>query len=380
MANCSISIRDYFPFVPNKLPPEIEYDADLVSLLSTADLNLSRLVGLGISLPNPYILMLPYIKREAVLSSKIEGTQASLSDLFLYELEQKKPKDDRLGLKEISNYVVAAELTLKEVKEMNWSKNKVDLNLIIYTHKLLMRGVRGGEKSPGSFRVTQNAIVPYPNCPPKDILFTPPPPENVEELLKDLELFMLDNSLKIPLLLRTAMIHYQFETIHPFNDGNGRIGRLLITLYLCQELKIPHPLIYVSAFIERSKDEYYKRLRRVSQMSEWRNWFEYFLTATNHESEVAIKNVERLITLQGVYSDKVRKVKANKHVKTLAESLFKNPFTTAKNASGFLRVSHQTASKTIKTLEGLRILEKYGSAKRNRVYKAVEILEILESV
>lgn len=366
-----------YPFIPNKLPPDILYDAELVSLLSEADLKFSRLNGAGLNLPNPYILMLPYIKKEAVVSSKIEGTQASLTDLFLYELTEKAPKDERLGLREVSNYVITMEQCLAKIKKRNWHKYPVNLELIKTAHKTLMQDVRGQEESPGIFRDSQNAIVPYKNCPPEEVLFFPPPPESIGELLNDLETFILNPPTTIPLLIQAALIHYQFESIHPFGDGNGRIGRLLLILYLSKKARIAHPLLYLSAYFESHKDEYGLRLRAVSEKSEWREWIMYFLKAVIKQSDEALNSVERLLKLRDTYSKLLRNRKATKNMIRLIDLLFMNPYIDAKTAIGYLKVSHQTAISCIRKLEELGIVREYGEKKRNIIYNAVGILHIL---
>lgn len=370
-------VGKFYPFIPNSLPPTIDYDDELVMALSEADTKFNKLNGAGLNLPNPYILMLPHIKKEAVAGSKIEGTQASLTDLFLYELTEKAPKDERLGLKEVSNYVATIENCLALIKKKNWRQQPIDLNLLKLAHKELLTGVRGQKENPGVFRNTQNAIVPYKNCPLEEVLFFPPPPQELDSLLKDLETFILNSPTNTPLLIQAALIHYQFECIHPFEDGNGRIGRLLIMLYLCKQAKIYHPLLYLSAYFEHDEIEYKLRLRAVSQKSEWKEWIKYFLKAISIQSDDALKSVEKILRLRSHYNTLLRTQKTNKNVRQLVEILFKNPYIDANTASGYLKVSHPTGVSCIKKLEELGILQKYIERKRNIVYKAGGILEIL---
>jgi len=367
----------YHCFIPNSLPPtKLEnFDRSLVALLSEADTNFNRLVGMGEQLPNPYILLHSYIKKEAVLSSKIEGTQASLTDLFLYELEKNKSKDDRLGLKEISNYVIATEHAMKHIRK----KRKISLVLIKHIHKILLTGVRGEDKNPGTFRVTQNAIVPYKNCPLDEIRLIPPPPKYVNNLMLNLQSFIDNPPKDIPILIQAAIIHYQFETIHPFNDGNGRIGRLLIPLYLCEKGNIRHALIYLSAFFEKYDKEYRERLLQVSQNSDWNRWFKYFLTAISEQSKASMQSVENLIRLKRSYDTTLRRTKASKNVERVMESLFVNPYTTPNNIMTYLNVSYQTAVNVINTLAKLEIIKKYDERKRNKVYIAPRILKIIDN-
>lgn len=367
----------FYPFVPNRLPPKIGYDDELVNVLSEADSKFSKLNGAGLNLPNPYILILPYIKKEAVVSSKIEGTQASLTDLFLYELTKKKPKDERLGLQEVSNYVVTMEQCLSLIKKKRWNAQPVNLELLKSAHKTLMKDVRGQEENPGTFRDSQNAIVPYKNCPPEEVLFFPPPPANVDSLMNDLESFILNPPSNIPLLIQIALIHYQFECIHPFGDGNGRIGRLLIMLYLCKQARILHPLLYLSAYFEEHEREYKLKMRRVSEKNEWRDWIIYFLKAVSSQSDVALKSVVSLIKLREYYGNLLHKQKANKNTRQLIDILFKNPYIDANTASSYLNVSHQTGTSCIRKLESMGILRVHMERKRNIVYKAHGILNLL---
>lgn len=360
-------------FIPKQLPPKIDvYDKNLAFLMSETDRSFSRLSGLGQNLDNPYLLILPYIKKEAVASSKIEGTQASLTDLFLYELEEKKPKEDPLRIREVNNYVIATQKALKLL-----GKTEINVDFIRYLHAILLRGVRGQEKHPGHFRLTQNAVVPYKNCPIEKIIFIPPPAKEVMAEIHDLEKFMKEEQ-KIPLLIKAAMIHYQFETIHPFEDGNGRIGRLLITLYLCKKGDMKSALLYISGFLTKNRDEYYDSLLRVSQKSDWTDWIKYFLTAINTQSLEVIKDVEKLINLKKRYDDYLRHAKVSKNVKMMSEELFKNPYTTVNATAKYLGISYSAAKKVIKNLIKLGILVERGRRKRNKVYWAVDIMHILE--
>ncbi len=253
--------QGYWAFVPNPLPPSVNLTWDLVGKISEADRALSELAGVARTLPNPHLLIGPFIRREAVLSSRIEGTQASLSDLFFFEasgtIDPQTP-----DVREVSNYVKALEHGLARLKKL-----PVSLRLIREMHEQLMGGARGDHLTPGEFRRSQNWIGP-PGCTLMDAVYVPPPEDEMTEALDHLEKY-LHSASSLPPLVRLALIHYQFEAIHPFLDGNGRIGRLLLTLLLCAEGLLPHPLLYLSAYFERHRQEYYRLLLAVSQSGHW---------------------------------------------------------------------------------------------------------------
>ncbi len=359
-------------FVPNALPPEIEYDADLVSTLSEADKNLGTLAGIGRLLPNPHILISPYIRREAVLSSRIEGTMASLSDLFLYEITKREPRD-YMRIREVRNYVYATTISLKALK-----KGTINLDLLKKAHKSLLHGVRGQERSPGNFRVVQNWIGP-PDSEIEDAVFVPPPWKDVPKLLSDFEKFLMHPPKHIPPLIQCALVHYQFETIHPFLDGNGRIGRLLITLFLHNRKLLPQPLLYLSAYLEDNKKEYGDRLTAVREESDIDGWLKFFLTGVSIQAEEATRNVDQIVNLQSKYQEKLRKLKSTTNALRLVDSLFLNPYITITNAAQYLGVTFPTAQRTIKVLEDAEILKEFSKRKRNRIYVARDLMRILET-
>src|SRR3989338_5565334 len=241
----------YASFVPHKLPPEIEYTPILVLSLSKADSTLSKLSGAGLLLPNPNLLMVPYLKKEAASSSRIEGTIISLSDYFLSEAKGIKKED--VEATEVDNHIKSVNYALDKIKH-----DPINISLIKYMHKILMKNVRGDDLLPGNFRPVQNWIGPK-NTKIQEATFVPPPKEDVERLVQEL-IEYLDKYEETPMLIKCALMHYQFETIHPFCDGNGRIGRALITLYLCKKNKISKPLLYASDYFEKHRREYYDTL------------------------------------------------------------------------------------------------------------------------
>jgi Fic family protein len=346
-----------FAFVPDKLPPKIEYDLELTNLLAQAESSIGKLSSAGRFLPNPHLLISPYMKQEAVLSSKIEGTQASLSDYFLYEATKNEPKGD-IGIKEIENYIAAANEALAALKT-----EKISIALIQHIHRTLLKGVRGEKLIPGELRGAQNWIGPH-KCKIEDATFVPSPPTELFELLEDLEDF-IGNSGKykdIRPLIQCALIHYQFETIHPFFDGNGRIGRLLVLLFLCEKGLLSQPLLYLSAYFERNRTEYYHKLRSVSMKNDWTNWLKFFLQGVAVQSDIATKVSEKVMDLEKEYYLKLQKMKiGNLKTHTLMEQLFVNPFITIPKAQEVLKVSFPTAKAHIE------ILEKIGALKQVEV-------------
>ena len=368
--------QGYWAFVPDPLPPILSIDWDLANLLSQADRALSGLGGLARNLPNPHLLIGPFLRREAVLSSRIEGTQASLSDLFYFEaapsekaaLSRKSPSDVR----EVANYVKALEYALKRIEELPLS-----LRMIRELHGILLSGVRGGNWTPGEFRHSQNWIGP-PGCTLLNATFVPPPSHEMKEALGQLEKY-LHNPSKLPSLIRIALVHYQFEAIHPFLDGNGRIGRLLISLLLCHEQLLAQPLLYLSAFFERRRTEYYQRLLEISTAGKWRSWIEFFLEGVVEQSHDAIQRTNRLLWLWQDYRSKLQAARSSALLLQLVDQLFETPVLSVPAAAKFLNVTHRSAVKLIEKLGDAGIVTEMTKRERYRLYVAVEIISTIES-
>ena len=358
----------YSAFVPDPLPPVLAWSQDLARVLSDADRLVGRLSGAGARLPNPHLLMRPFIRREAVLSSRIEGTQATLGELLASEAGaavSRSPED----LREVANYVAALEHGLKHLK-----RRPVSLELVKALHARLMAGVRGGAAAPGQFRREQNWIGPA-GCTPFDATHVPPPPDEVRVCLNAWEAFLADGSL--PPLVRVALLHYQFEAIHPFRDGNGRVGRLLIALLLSQWGVLPTPVLYLSAFFEATRREYYDRLLGVSRHGEWEEWLSYFLRGVARQSEDAISRAERINQLLTGW----RVAAAERGGKTalrLIDMVAVNPFLVATFAARQLGVAFTTAQRGIERLVRLGVLAEASDARRGRVYCARKLMDILE--
>ncbi len=358
----------YHAFVPDPPPQEIGWTPALVRALSGADRLVGRLAGEGGRLPNPHLLIRPFIAREAVHSSRIEGTQATIGELLASEAGasiERSPDD----LHEVGNYVVALEYGIKRLKTLPLS-----LRLVRELHKKLMSGVRGNQATPGEFRRTQNWIGP-PGSRIANATYVPPPPPEMMEALGEWEKYM--HLTTMPPLVQIAIGHYQFEAIHPFLDGNGRVGRLLITLFLVERKILPSPLLYLSAFFEATRREYYDRLRGVTEAGRWGDWVEYFLNGVARQSEDALSRAERINTLLSEWRNRIAGAPSKTPAQLLA-LLAENPFCTIKGAAERLGVAFTTAQRAVERLEKERILTQTSASKRDRVYCAEKILAILE--
>lgn len=358
----------YTAFVPNPLPPRLHWTPELVRALSDADRLVGRLAGEGGRLPNPHLLLRPFVRREAVLSSRIEGTQATLGELLAAEAGatvERSPAD----LREVGNYVTALEYGVRRLKKLPLS-----LRLMRELHGKLMTGVRGNRATPGEFRRSQNWIGP-PGCTLTNATYVPPPLDEMTTCLEQWETFLHDRSL--PPLVQVALAHYQFEAIHPFLDGNGRVGRLLITLFLVERGILPTPLLYLSAFFEATRREYYDHLLGVSVRGEWPIWLEYFLNGVARQAEDALSRAERINKLLVKWRTAVSGA-ASKAPLALVDMLAANPYLTIKKAAKQLDVAFTTAQRAIARLESASIVKKISKAKRDRVYCAKAILDILE--
>lgn len=285
-------IAGYRAFIPKALPPEppLKQDGQLQLLLSEADRNLGRLDGAVLTLPNPDLFVLMYVKKEAVLSSQIEGTQSSLQDLLAAEAEVYSADQPR-DVDEVVNYVTAMNYGLKRLAEL-----PVSLRLIKEIHEKLLAGVRGEKLTPGELRRSQNWIGPS-GATLNQATFVPPPPDIVPQTLGELEKFLHTDS-DLPLLVRIGLAHAQFETIHPFLDGNGRVGRLLITFLLCEQRALQKPVLYLSHYLKRHRQTYYDLLQGIRDRGDWESWLEFFLKGIREVSEQATDTARRILALR----------------------------------------------------------------------------------
>jgi len=359
----------YHAFVPAPLPPPLEFDAPLVLALSRADTALSELSGLGRLLPNPHLLIAPYMRREAVLSSRIEGTQATLEQVLIDEAQADLPGGEPADLREVRNYIRALEHSIARLDKLPLS-----LRLIREAHAQLMRGVRGDRATPGEFRRSQNWIGPQGST-PETAVFVPPPPVEMLECLDAWERHAQERD-RLPDLVHCALLHAQFETIHPFLDGNGRIGRLLVTLFMVERGRLSQPLLYLSAYIDEHKRDYYELLQRTRTHGDWRAWIMYFLDGVTTTARDAVARAGRLNDLR---EKTRRKLGKDGNALALLDALLENPFVTAGRAAKLLDVSNPTARKAIRALEGAGLLREVSRRRWGQVYKAEPVMRILRA-
>ncbi len=365
----------YHAFVPNPLPPDLEPNKGLWAALSAADLAVGRLDGLGRDLPNPHLLIRPLIRREAVLSSRIEGTQADLSDIFAFEAGQRTLFPDKApapeaDVREVYNYVRALEHGLKLRESL-----PVSLRFIREIHSILVHGVRGEHLTPGEFRTSPNWIGPE-NCTLNEATFVPPPPDEMDEVLDAFEKYVHAEN-EYPSLIRLAFIHYQFEAIHPFLDGNGRIGRLLLALLLVHWEILSQPLLYLSEFFERNRDLYCDLLMGVSQRGAWHDWVEFFLRAVAEQATVTADKARALLELQKRWRTLLTKPRGSSLLPRLAESLLGMPVVTIPQVQETLGVTYRSAQLNVEKLADAGLLQEIAGA-HPRAFFAPEVIRILE--
>lgn len=363
------SPSDYWAFVPPPLAAELGLTAEIVQILSEADRAIGELSGVGAWLPDPYILIAPFLRREAVLSSRIEGTEATVTDLALFEAQAPggSPADD---VREVHNYVRALQLATDPARQLPLS-----LRLIRDMHRTLMTGVRGDRAMPGEFRRSQNWIGP-PGCPLVDATYVPPPVEEMTTCLRDLEAY-LHSAIALPPLARIAAVHYQFEAVHPFIDGNGRVGRLLVSLLLQEWGLLPKPLLYLSAFFESRRDEYYERLLAVSTLGDWDGWLRFFFEGVSVGSRDVIDRARRVIELREDYHRRLQVTRASALLLKLVDYLFESPAIRIGMAQEHLGVTFRAASQNVQKLVDAGIVHEATGRDRNRVFVAREILALL---
>ena len=359
---------DYRAYVPEPLPPPLAWTSELALVLSEADRAIGRLAGEGRRLPNPHIVIRPFVRREAVLSSRIEGTQATLGELLAAQAGaavERSPAD----LREVGNYVTALEYGTERLTTLPLS-----LRLVREIHERLMSGVRGDVATPGEFRRSQNWIGPA-GCVLNDATYVPPPPSELMHCLGDWEKFLYNKSL--PPLVHVALTHAQFEAIHPFLDGNGRVGRLLITLLLVDRDVIPAPLLYLSAYFERTREEYYSRLQAITERGEWEEWLVYFLEGVAVQAGDVVTRIQRIDDLASPWRRELFRGRSPLPGRAL-DLFIENPYWSVGGLSERLGVAFSTAQRATDRLESLGVVSIVGEARRNRIYCAWDILEVLE--
>jgi len=359
-------IEGYVAFIPAPLPPQpdVEMDSATINLLSRADRALGRLDGVASILPNPDLFVAMFVRQEAVLSSQIEGTQSTLEDVLQFEVDEKGadlPKD----IGEVVNYVSAMNHGLKRLKEL-----PLCLRLIREIHGRLLQGVRGGDRTPGEFRRTQNWLGAA-GCTLNAASFIPPPVHEMHRALDNLERFLHDTE-SFPVLVHCALAHAQFETIHPFIDGNGRVGRLLITFLLCQREILHLPLLYLSFYFKVHRSEYYDRLMAIRLSGDWEGWIRFFLQGVFEVSQIATATARRILALREEHRQRV------KH-QALLDYLFEQPLVSINMVQERLACGFPTASKYIEQFVEEGILRETTGQLRNRRFRYDPYLSLFES-
>lgn len=364
--------NSYKAFIPADLPPNppVEMSTRLIRLLSEADQALGRLDGSARTLPNPELFVAMYVRREAVLSSQIEGTQSTMEDLLKFELDnsaQGIPQD----VNEVVNYVHAMNYGLDRL-----SKLPLSLRLIREIHGELLRGGRGAEKYPGEFRRSQNWIGPE-NAPLSRATFVPPPVHEMTLALDNLESFIRDNE-ELPDIILSGLAHAQFETIHPFADGNGRVGRLLITFLLVHRQVLHRPILYLSYFLKRNRVEYYDRLMAVRESGDWEGWIQFFLRGIAETAQEATDTARAIIDLREAHRSMIQSEDRGGRALLLLDILYERPLVNVGLVADKLGVSFLTANRLIERFVGLNLLEEITGGPRNRVFRYTPYLAVFE--
>lgn len=362
----------YKAFIPNPLPPtpEIIMDQEMWDLLSQADRALGRLDGATDALPNPDLFVFMYVRKEAVLSSQIEGTQTSLIDILEFESQALEPENPQ-EVAEVVNYIAAINYGLERLKSL-----PVSLRLIREIHKELMQGVRGAERAPGEFRHTQNWIGAG-GCSLAKATYVPPPPYEMLQSLDNLEKFLHSPEPR-PTLIKVGLAHAQFETIHPFLDGNGRTGRLLITFLLCEQNILQRPLLYISHYFMKYRSEYYDRLQAVRDSGNWEGWLKFFLRGVYEVAQEAAATARKIVNLKEEHRQLVLNTMGRKSGNAIAllESLYFRPIFNVEHAEEITSLSYPNANALIKALSDIGLVEEITGQKRNRAFSYAPYLAV----
>jgi len=365
--------QGYYAFIPAPLPPKLNWTLPLVSALSEAERDLSRLATLTGSFPFPRLLLQAFIRREAVLSSRIEGTRATLAELYTYESAQLSFLEKQDDVREVHNYVTALDYGLERLKSFPMS-----LRFIREIHEKLMQGVRGGNLTPGEFRRTQNWIGAAGST-LTTATYVPPPVDEMNLVLANLEKFIHGDT-ELPALIRAAMIHYQFESIHPFLDGNGRVGRLMMALLFAEWQILPQPLLNLSVYFERYRQEYYDHLLAVSQRGDWEAWLRFFLRGVSAQAQDSVVRMEQLEAIRTRYQSIVISERNSERMGTVVDFLFGRPIFTAKQLSEGMDMPFKTARQYIEKLVQAGIVREVTGYARNQIYRADEVFKALDGI
>ena len=359
-------------FVPKDLPPEpdIDWHPELRERFDQALLSLGRLDSMSTFLPDTPLFLFTYIRKEAVLSSMIEGTQSSLSELLLFELDEEPgvPMDD---VEEVSSNVAALFHGLKRLSD----GFPVSLRLLKEIHRVLLSSGRGRGQEPGEFRRSQNWIG---GSRPGDAVFVPPPPEKIIDCMSALEQFLHNRPYQTPVLLKAALAHVQFETIHPFLDGNGRLGRLLITLLLCENRVLQEPALYLSLYFKTNRRLYYELLNRVRDTGDWEAWLKFFADAVISTADQAVETGQQLDSLTEIDRDRINALgRAAPSALEIHRALIQRPISTAQSLAEMTKLVPATVNKALARLEELEVVHEITHRRRNRVYSYAGYIEIM---
>ncbi|TKB07774.1 Fic family protein [Desulforhopalus sp. IMCC35007] len=359
-------------FIPAQLPPipPIEWSSELREKFDQALLALGRLDSVSVLLPETSLFLYMYVRKEAVLSSMIEGTQSSLSDLLLFEFEHQPgvPLDD---VQEVSNYVAALNHGFNRLS----SGFPLSLRLLKEIHSVLLSKGRGKECDPGEFRRSQNWIG---GSRPVTAAFVPPPPDHVQDCMGKLELFLHDQPERTPVLIKAALAHVQFETIHPFLDGNGRLGRLIITLLLCSEKVLKEPMLYLSLYFKTHRQRYYELLNEVRRTGDWESWLDFFADAVIHTATQAVETAQRLMTLSaedGQQINGLKRISGSAHL--IHKAMLERPIASPNWIQEKTQLSPATVNACLRELERIGIVKEVTGQKRNRLYSYLEYIRIM---
>jgi Fic family protein len=373
LVNCSTAGEPFKAFVPNPLPPvpPLELGAEHFDRLERANRALGKLDGLSRFLPDVSLFVYWFVRKEAVLSSQIEGTQSSLSDLLLYE-QKETPGVPLEDVEEVSRYVAAVNHGVKRLRE----GFPISLRLLREVHEVLLQSGRGSTKQPGEFRRSQNWIG---GTRPGNARFVPPPPENLMECLGDLEKFLHDQPEKTPTLIKAALSHVQFETIHPFLDGNGRVGRLLITLLLCAETAITEPTLYLSLYFKRHRDVYYELLQKVRVEGAWEEWLLFFLEGVEETAEEAVRTATQILEIFARDRSLVESLGRPAGNALRVHSLLqRKPVVSVAAAASELNLTAPTVRSAIENLQKIGLVSEATGKRRDRLFVYSRYLDVLQ--
>lgn len=357
----------YVAYVPAPIPRELDLSPSIIRLLADAEAALGGLAGIGQLVPNPMLLMQPYLRREALASTRIEGTEASMTDLYAHEVVGGPPNAD---VEEVLNYIESIEWGLAELERL-----PISVRLLREMHRRLLAGVRGRDRQPGELRSTQNWIGGSGST-IESARFVPPPPDELGPLLADWERYA-NADLELPLLIQDALLHYQFETLHPFLDGNGRLGRLMMVFFLISRGRLPSPLLYLSTHLEQDRDRYYEALQAPRERGDIEPWLRLFLEAVESQAVDAVGRAKRILTMRESYRAVVATM-PSPNMTPLVDLLFDRPILVAATVVERIGITRPTAVSLLRQLEETGILTEQASGPRGQLrYVAVELLEVL---